>query len=169
MSPAYKRYFTPNAIVFLTLATAGRKPVFENPFLGESALGILNHVKALHPFQMKGYVMMPDHWHLMIHTQGGRFDKVVHSFKRNVTIEFHKKGFCEGAIWQDRFYDHVIRDDDDFSNHLDYIHFNPVHHGNASSPAEYPFSSFHHYVELEWYSLDWGNMIPEHIKNMNLE
>ncbi len=169
MCPSDKRNFVPNAVVFLTLATAGRKPVFENPALGQAALDILNHVKTIHPFQMKGYVMMPDHWHLMIHTQDGRFDKVVHFFQQSVTIEFNKNGLYKGPIWKNGFYDHVIRDDDDFSNHLDYIHFNPVHHKKVKRPTEYPFSSFHHYVELEWYSSDWGNMMPEHIKNMNLD
>jgi len=112
---------------------------------------------------------MPDHWHLMIHTQDGRFDNVLHSFQQSVTIEFNKNGLFKGPVWQNGFYDHVISDDDDFSNHLDYIHYNSVHHGKADHPSDYPFSSFHHYVELEWYSPDWGNVMSEQIKNMDLE
>ena len=168
MCPAYKRYFVPNAIVFLTLATAGRRPLFENGDLAGRVLSILKHVKNIHPFAMKGYVVMPDHLHLLIHTNDGRFDRVMHSFKRNVTVEFHKQGVCDGEIWQKRFYDHVIRDDDDFRNHLDYIHFNPVHHERVKRPAEYPHSSFHHYMKQGWYPPDWGNITPDHIRNMNL-
>ncbi len=169
MCPAHKCDFKPDTIVFLTLATAGRKPVFEKSSLGQAALDLLNQVKTLHPFQMKGYVMLPDHWHLMIHTQDGRFDKVIHFFQQSVTIEFNKNGLFQGPVWQNEFYDHVISDDDDFSSHLDYVHYNPVHHGKADRPSDYPFSSFHHYVELEWYSSDWGNVMPEQIKNMDLE
>ncbi len=169
MCPAYKRYFKPNAIVFLTFTTKNRNPVFDNPSFVSLALEILHHVKTIHPFRMKGYVVMPEHWHLLIHTQDGHFDRIIHSFKRNVSFEFHKQGFCKGAIWQARYYDHVIRDDEDFRNHLDYIHFNPVHHGKTDRTAEYPFSSFHYYMERGWYQADWGNMIPNHIRNMNLE
>jgi len=168
MCPAYKRYFLPNAIIFLTLTTAARRPVFENAAFVSSALEILNNVKMLHPFHMKAYVAMPDHWHVLIQTDDGRFDRIVHSFKRNVSFEFHKQGFWEGEIWQGRFYDHVIRDDTDFKNHLDYIHFNPVHHGHADRPADYRFSSFHHYVKRGWYGPDWGSMIPDNVKGMDL-
>jgi len=117
---------------------------------------------------MRAHVVIPDHIHFLIHTDDGRFDRVMHSFKRNVTLEFHRREIFSGDIWQNRFYDHVIRDDEDFANHLDYIHFNPVHHKRAVRPADYPFSSFHHYVKQGWYPPDWGNLAPDHIKNMNL-
>jgi len=168
MCPAYKRYFVPNSIVFLTMATAGRRPLFDDAVMVASALEILKQVKNIHPFMMKAYVVMPDHIHLLIHTQDGRFDRIIHLFKRNVSFEFHKRGICEGAIWQNRFYDRVIRDDEDLRNHMDYIHFNPVHHNHTSRPADYPFSSFHHYAARGWYPPDWGSMVPDNIKNMNL-
>jgi putative transposase len=63
----------------------------------------------------------------------------------------------------------VIRDNKDFHNHLDYIHFNPVHHSCTRQVADYQFSSFHDYVERGWYNEKWGNMVPDNIKTMNLE
>ena len=168
MCPAYKRYFIPNAFVFLTLTTAGRIAVFENAAYATSALEILKNVKKLHPFHMKAYVAMPDHWHLLIQTDDGRFDRIIHSFKRNVSLELHKQGLCGGDIWQKRYYDHVIRDEKDFCNHMDYIHFNPVHHGYANRPADHRVSSFQHYVKRGWYPPNWGRMIPDNIKDMDL-
>jgi putative transposase len=168
MCPACKRYFLPNAIVFLTMTTAGRRPLFENPVLVSSALETLKNVKTLYPFHMKAYAAMPDHWHLLIQTADGRFDQIIHSFKRNVSFEFKKQGFGKGRIWQNRFYDHIIRDETDLHRHMDYIHFNPVHHGYAVRPMDYRFSSFHHYVNRRWYRSDWGNIIPENIKDMSL-
>jgi putative transposase len=145
MAPAYKRYFVPNATVFLTLVTAGRKPVFDDPGLVPIALSILRNVKAHHPFKMKAWVVMPDHLHLLIHTMDGRFDKIIHSFKRNVSLKLHKTGI-----------------------HLVYSHFNPVRHGFTRRPSEYAFSSFHYYVKKGWYTPEWGNIMPDNIKDMDL-
>jgi len=165
----YRRYFVPNTTVFLTAVTAGRRPLFADPGNAASALAILKNVKLLHPFAMKAWVVMPDHLHLLIHTMDGRFDRIMHSFKRNVSVEFCKRGLYDEEIWQKRYYDHVIRDDGDFSNHLDYIHFNPIHHGLAVRPVDFAFSSFHHYVARGRVAASWGSMVPENIKEMNLE
>jgi len=169
MAPAYKRYFVHNATVFLTLVTAGRQYVFGEPARVKSAFETLKKVRSIHPFKMKAWVMMPDHLHLLIHVVDGHFDRIVQSFKRNVSLEFHRLNIWEGEVWQKRFYDHVIRNDEDFGNHLDYIHFNPVHHGLAHRPADYAFSSFDHYIRSGWYDPNWGKTIPNHIKHMKLE
>jgi len=65
-----------------------------------------------------------------------------------------KKG--ERGIWQRRFWEHVIRDERDYERHVDYIHFNPVKHGHVARAADWPYSSFHRYVERGIYDLDWG-------------
>jgi putative transposase len=62
----------------------------------------------------------------------------------------------EGTIWQRRFWEHMIRDDHDFSNHFDYIHFNAVKHGLVKASAQWPYSTFHRYVDDGVYSMDWG-------------
>ena len=59
-------------------------------------------------------------------------------------------------IWQRRFWEHTIRDDDDFSRHFDYLHFNPVRHGLVPRVRDWPHSSFHLYVRRGWMTEDWG-------------
>ncbi|MHC4985505.1 MAG: REP-associated tyrosine transposase, partial [Planctomycetota bacterium] len=59
------------------------------------------------------------------------------------------------GVWQPRFWEHAIRSAKDFRLHLDYIHLNPVRHGLVARPSDWPHSSFHRYVELEWYGPDW--------------
>jgi len=54
----------------------------------------------------------------------------------------------EPGIWQRRYWEHAIRDDADFAAHMDFIHCNPVKHGMAEHPAEWPFSSFRRCVRL---------------------
>jgi putative transposase len=62
----------------------------------------------------------------------------------------------ECTIWQRRFWEHQIRDDDDCKRHTDYIHYNPVKHGLAASPLTWRFSSFHRYVQEGIYHPEWG-------------
>ena len=59
-------------------------------------------------------------------------------------------------MWQHRFWEHTISDEDDFKRCLDYIHYNPVKHGLASCPHLWPFSSFSRWVERGLYDEDWG-------------
>ena len=53
--------------------------------------------------------------------------------------------------------EHCIRDEKDFIRHLDYIHYNPVKHGHVRKPKDWEWSSFHRYVKLGWYTMDWGD------------
>jgi putative transposase len=59
------------------------------------------------------------------------------------------------GVWQRRFWEHVIRDQDDLNNHLNYIHCNPVKHGLASCPHAWPYSTFSRWVEKGAYAADW--------------
>ena len=74
---------------------------------------------------------------------------------------FHTVAICVlpehlRAIWQRRYWEHQIRDDDDLQRHVDYIHFNPVKHGLVSRVQDWPYSSFHRFVQRGWLALDWA-------------
>jgi putative transposase len=155
-------------MVFITMVTAERKPIFTGEAI-ETIRRVFRNVKIIHPFRMKGYVFLPDHIHVLLMTLNGRFDQVIHSFKRNLSIELKKCRQFEGKIWQERYYDHVIRDDNDLYRHLDYIHYNPVHHGICPTPFDYPFTSFHAYMEKGWYTAGWGVKEPFTIQSLCLE
>jgi putative transposase len=62
----------------------------------------------------------------------------------------------ERTIWQRRYWEHTIRDDQDLDHHIDYIHFNPVHHGLVKFPHEWKDSTFLKFVEEEYYPRDWS-------------
>jgi putative transposase len=62
----------------------------------------------------------------------------------------------ERGIWQRRYWEHTLRDEDDFARHADYIHFNPVKHGLVARVKDWPHSSFHRMVRLGVYPADWG-------------
>ena len=67
----------------------------------------------------------------------------------------------EQAIWQHRYWEHLLRDEDDYARHVEYIHYNPVKHGYAASPAEWEFSSFRGFVKEGTYPEDWGSSVME--------
>src|SRR5690606_36031905 len=81
--------------------------------------------------------------------------EIVHDFK----IRFSRRvrdSVRNGRVWQNRFWDHVIRDQEDLNRHLDYIHYNPVKHGLAASALAWKHSSFRQYVRDGYYNDDWG-------------
>ncbi len=63
----------------------------------------------------------------------------------------------ERAFWQRKFWEHTIRDENDFIKHVEYIHYNPVKHGLVASPKDWEYSSFHRYVNLGLYDEMWGS------------
>ena len=62
----------------------------------------------------------------------------------------------ETGMWQRRYWEHTIRDDQEYAAHMDYVHFNPVKHRLAAHAADWPHSSFARCVKLGLYPADWG-------------
>jgi putative transposase len=67
----------------------------------------------------------------------------------------------ERGIWQRRYWEHTLRDEDDFVRHLDYTHFNPVKHGHAVRVRDWPFSSFHRWFRFGAYPVDWAGTVGD--------
>ncbi|MCZ6818786.1 MAG: transposase [Calditrichaeota bacterium] len=62
----------------------------------------------------------------------------------------------EKAVWQRRYWEHMIRDDNNFAKHFGTTHFNPVKQGYISKPRDWKWSSFHRYFRLGYYPEEWG-------------
>jgi putative transposase len=67
-----------------------------------------------------------------------------------------ERGKGERSVWQRRFWEHRITDDQDFARHVDYIHFNPVKHGWVLRARDWPYSSLHRFVKEGRLPPDWG-------------
>ena len=82
----FRRYYTPNAIIFITQVVQNRIPIFANETHLNLLRSTLHRVKALHPFSMLGYVFLSDHLHLLIKPTGNsNFSQIMHSLKPNFT------------------------------------------------------------------------------------
>jgi putative transposase len=72
----------------------------------------------------------------------------------NIRIQIKKN---ERGIWQRRFWEHLIRNQEDLRRHVEYIHYNPVKHGLTKAPGDWDYSSFHRYVDKGKYDIKWGS------------
>ncbi|MDD5412807.1 MAG: transposase, partial [Methylobacter sp.] len=73
----------------------------------------------------------------------------------------------EKGVWQRRFWEHCIRDENDWRQHVDYIHFNPVKHGYVSAPQDWLYSSFNQAVSKGWY--EPGVLLEDDFKDIDKE
>jgi putative transposase len=126
------------------------------------------YVSKNHPFAIDAFVMLPDHIHCVWTLPDGDSDfsirwGLIKGYFTKRCNEKYKSSRNESrvkrseqAVWQRRFWEHQIRDDDDFAKHVDYIHYNPVKHGYVNSPHEWEYSSFHRHVKEGLYNINWG-------------
>ena len=165
-----RRYYIPNAIYFVTGVTYKRKPIFADKTNLEIFQETLRNVRKIHPFTTQAYIFLPDHF-LIKPLEVTNITKILHSAQRNFTVNYKKvKGVTNPVrSWQHRFWDHVIRNERDYKNHFDYIHFNPVKHGLVIKPEDWLNSSFHYYLRKGYYEIGWGHVEPEHLKGMDFE
>lgn len=122
--------------------------------------------KIRYRFELHGMVVLPDHLHMLINLPENEsdFSALVSSLKAGFSRRLPKDEIIspsradkrERGIWQRRFWEHTIRNERDFANHMDYIHFNPVKHGYVSAAKDWPYSTFMKCVEKGTYPLDWG-------------
>ena len=160
--PGYKRYFQTCDVVFITMVTANRAPWLADSRAKGLVLEALRETKRTRPFRHFAHVLLPDHMHWLIQCDNGAdISHLVRDIKLGVIHRYRSLGLPSRRLWQPRYYDHIIRDERDFKSHMDYIHYNPVKHGHATRPRDYPWSSFHTWVERGHYDRDWGMNEPD--------
>lgn len=125
-----------------------------------------------HPFKIDAMVVLPDHihaiWTLPMDDAdyATRWRLIKTHFSRNFPkiekLSDSRINKRERGIWQRRYWEHTIKDERDFSNHVDYIHINPVKHGYVNKATDWPYSSIHTYIK--------SGKLPSHwAGDMNVE
>jgi putative transposase len=161
----YRRYRIKGGTYFFTVTLADRKQKLLTEHIG-ALRGAFHEIKQAHPFRIDAIVVLPDHLHTLWALPEDdddfslRWRQIKSAFSRQIekgeSISKSRAGKQERGIWQRRFWEHAIRNELDHARHVDYIHFNPVKHGYVRKAAEWPYSSFHRYVESGLYSSDWA-------------
>lgn len=142
------------------LGTAAVRDLFEDA---------LERVRLRYRFVVAGYVVMPEHIHLLIGEPiKGELSRVVHALKLSVS-----KRRAERPFWQARYYDFVVHSENKRVEKLRYIHRNPVARGLVNKPQDWKWSSFRHYatgtegtveVESQWTAARRENKLPEYLR-----
>ena len=160
----YRRNFVPGGTYFFTVALHDRTSSYLADHVGHLRLSIRT-VKAKAPFEEIATVVLPDHMHVIwkLPRQDcdypGRWKAIKSLFTRSLVksgVALTKNPMGEYRLWQRRYWEHTIKDNNDLKIHIDYIHYNPVKHGCVDRVAAWPHSSFHRYVADGMLPEDWG-------------
>ena len=126
----------------------------------------LRQVKSSHPFHIDAMVVLPDHFHLLMTLPpddasfSTRIGAIKSMFSRQhpktESIRASRESKRERGIWQRRFWEHLIREDRDYANHVDYIHINPVKHGYVQRAVDWPHSTIHRFIERGVLDANWA-------------
>jgi putative transposase len=157
---SYRRNLVPGGSYFFTVNLAERRLGLLTENIGWLRAAF-RQVRPYHPFTIEAAVILPDHlhaiWTLPEHDADfalrWRLIKILPVGER-ISASRGDKG--ERGIWQRRYWEHTLRDQDDFARHLDYIHFNSVKHGYMPRVQDWPYSSFRRWVRLGAYAEDWA-------------
>lgn len=176
----YRRAWCAGGWYFFTVVTYKRQPILTVPENISRLRMAFHHVKQKRPFGIDGIVVLPDHVHCVWRLPeedrdfATRWRLIKHFFSRacfslEETKSHSRKGKQERTVWQRRYWEHLIRNEEDWRRHMDYIHYNPVRHKLVARPCDWPHSSFQKVVKQGLYEWDWGSSEPETIEEMDFE
>jgi len=161
----YRRNFITGGSFFFTVNPADRRLRLLIEHVDELRRAF-RQIRRRHPFTIDAMVVLPDHLHAVWTLPDGdadfstRWRQIKSAFSRGLPavepISRSRVARGERGIWHRRYWEHTIRDENDFMRHMDYIHINPVKHGLVTRVMDWPHSSFHRMVRLGVYPEDWA-------------
>ena len=157
----YRRARFCGGYYFFTVVTYKRRKILAGDLARKHLREAFEKVRSRRYFKTIAFCLLPEHLHCIWQLPPGDGDYSTRwsLVKRDFTMSFLKEGGDEftqsnsrlkhrhRGIWQKRFWEHQIRDERDLQNHIDYIHYNPVKHGLAKDVDDWPWSTYHKYVE----------------------
>jgi putative transposase len=150
--PNYRRSREEGSIYFFTVVTYQRLPLFTDTVSRKILHVAWSDTQQRFPFETMAICLLPDHLHCLWRLPEGdanfpiRWKEIKRLFTKGyvkdigpgeVRNESRQKRH-EAAIWQRRFWEHTIFDENDFEFHLDYIHYNPIKHGYVKCAKDWP-------------------------------
>ena len=169
--PNYRRAKDAGATYFFTICTHRRQPLLTQEPFRIALRQAIERTRIARPFTIDAWVLLPDHLHCLwtLPAVDGDFSArwaMIKQYTSKLCRE-HLAPRCPPAsrhkrhelgLWQRRFWEHRIRDEDDFRRHIDYIHWNPLKHGYVQRVVDWPHSTFHRYMAQGVYPMDWAGV-----------
>jgi putative transposase len=168
--PDYRRAYVAGGTYFFAVTTYLHRPILTDPRCMAALRAAIDAVRRSHPFEILAWVVLPDHLHCVWTLPGDDHDfsrrwslikqrvsrGCAHWIDDTVPTTQSRSKRRESTLWQRRFWEHLVRDEQDLSRHVDYVHYNPVKHGYVTRAALWPHSTFHRYVRERVYPADWA-------------
>jgi putative transposase len=153
--PQYRRNWVEGGTYFFTVNLRDRTSNLLVDHVAELREAV-RIVRLRAPFQIDAWVVLPDHMHCVwtMPRADANYAQRWRAIKTRFSKALHVNAGRSG-IWQPRYWEHTIRDERDYASHIDYTHLNPVKHGFATRPDDWPFSSFRRWVAEGMYPSDW--------------
>jgi putative transposase len=146
--PWYRGLFVPGGTYFFTANLANRSERLFTENI-EALREAYAYVVARHPFETVAIVVLPDHLHCVWTLPPDdkdfpmRWRLLKSRFSHAISGDRPGRRKGERGVWQRRYWEHLIRDDDDLISHVNYIHGNPVKHGLVTDTDDWRHSSWH--------------------------
>ncbi len=166
----YRRYRVPGGTYFFTVNLLERRQDTLVRHI-DSLRDAVRKTRHERPFHIDAWVVLPDHLHCVWTLPPGdddfsnRWKAIKIRFVQALPRTEHRskvriaKG--ERAIWQRRFWEHAIRDERDYTQHIDYVHLNPLKHGYVQRVVDWPHSTFHRYVAAGLLPAGWCGIVTD--------
>ena len=160
----YKRLYVPNSLIFITVVTKDRKPLLiDNINYLREAFKIS---KQKYLFDIVAIIINKDHFHMIIKPDDiSLYPKIIGCIKSTFTkisgLEHINNNKRESDIWQRRYWEHTIINEEDLYKHIDYIHYNSMKHYSIA-PKDWKYSSFKKFVDNGFYEMSWCNFEDVH-------
>lgn len=162
----YHRVFIENSKIFITVVTSKRRPILiENIDILRNSF---EQAKEKIRFKTDAIVILPDHLHMIIQPErNSYYPEIIKRIKVNFSKQIEtsliadyketksRKSKNEKDIWQRRYWEHTITDQNDLQNCIDYIHYNPVKHGLVKQAKMWKYSTFDKYLKRGFYDENW--------------
>jgi putative transposase len=127
---------------FVTASNFGKQSLLQSDRMANLFIEVLLHYQKQNKYRLHEFVVMPNHFHLLLTPVSPvPLGKAVQFIKGAFSYRAKKELGFLGEIWQTSFYDHRVRDANEYIRFRHYIHMNPVRRGLAALPKEFPFSS----------------------------
>lgn len=166
----FRRAYLPGGSFFFTVTTERRARILCTETSRISLGAIIRECRQRWPFRIDAIVLLEEHLHAIWTLPPGdtHYSARWGWIKKEFTKAYLAAGGGEQArsvsrfrqrrrgVLQRRFWEHTLRDEEDYARHFDYIHYNPVKHGYVEYARDWPYSSFHRWVKRGVYTLDWG-------------
>ncbi len=128
-------------IYFITTCVQKRRKILDNKIIANILIDEWRNTRERHGWMIGQYVIMPDHVHFFCHPEwtAKKLPHFIMRWKEWTSKRIQAETKSDTPIWQERFFDHVLRSPNSYSSKWQYVQNNPVRAGLVKNPNDWPW------------------------------